>query len=254
MIIDRLDFTPGNITVLDTVDSTNSELKRNAAIFPPWSAVCSYKQTSGRGRKGHSFLSPEGGLYFSVSVPLGARDSDPAVITSCAGVCVADAIEKLTGITPEIKWVNDVMIRGKKVCGILCEGVVDAQNRISSVVCGVGINLTEPEGGFDSVIAEKAGALSQFCDPPEPDLLIAEIINGLHSFSPDFLPERFIDRYRALSCVIGKSVTLIRGDADTDALVAAINDDASLTVEYPDGTMETVRSGEVSIKYQRRTK
>ena len=169
-----------------TIDSTNTQAKRllKEGEKPPFLVVAS-EQTAGRGRQGKSFYSPKNtGIYLSLVISEKA-DEDMVSVTTAASVAVCRAVEKLTDEKPEIKWVNDVYVNGKKVCGILCESVLDGQDS-ASVIIGIGVNITTSH--FPSEI-ENAGSL---CLDVEKEALVAEITNELFKvckapFS-DFIP------------------------------------------------------------------
>ena len=135
----------------DEIDSTNLEAKRYAASnSEPLQEIPVFiakSQTGGRGRLGRSFFSPEEtGLYMSILLPINENLIETDLITPAAGVAVCRTIEELSTETPKIKWVNDVYINKKKVCGILAEGIIDSKlGKISKVVLGIGINLFEPK-------------------------------------------------------------------------------------------------------------
>ncbi len=233
----------GRILVFDELDSTNSYLKRKADDLPDRTLVLALTQTSGRGRLGREFVSPDGGLYFSVLF----KDRpavDPGPVTVCASVAVAEAIEKYCGVTAGIKWVNDVCVDGKKVCGILCEAVTSGGR--TSIVCGIGINLLRPDNGYPAQISGRAGALSDFCVVPDPAVLAGEIAVKLREL-PTSLPAAIIEKYRSRSFVCGKRVSVISNGIERPAKAISIEDDASLLVEYDDQTREKLTYGEISI-------
>lgn len=115
------------ITWLDCVDSTNSYLKRNRP--PGCVCVAARQQTAGRGRLGREFISPAGGLYFSVILPVQRAYVDLVTVAAALAVCLC-----VPG--SGIKWPNDILLDNKKLCGILCEGLDDGR-----VIIGIGINI-----------------------------------------------------------------------------------------------------------------
>src|SRR5574344_1119714 len=134
--------------VYESIDSTNSEAKRRCAAAPDCRAlnrtvIVAGAQTAGRGRLGRSFFSPAGtGVYLSIIYAPEAGISSPAVLMSSAAVGVCRALQSVYGVDAQIKWVNDVFLRGQKVCGILTEGVTDFETgRIDYAVVGIGINI-----------------------------------------------------------------------------------------------------------------
>ncbi|HPF17996.1 MAG: biotin--[acetyl-CoA-carboxylase] ligase [Bacillota bacterium] len=142
----------------DEIPSTQDVLKeyyRNrTAVFGD--AAIAETQTCGRGRYGHRFHSPRGrGIYVSILLPY--RDTDRMTIRAAA--VLLTVIGEVTGLSADVKWVNDVFLDGRKIAGILAEAIVDEQGHPGAVVLGVGINLTEPPGGYSGDIQDVAGAL-----------------------------------------------------------------------------------------------
>ena len=174
------------ITLAET-DSTNrvaKELARQGA--PHGTAVLAERQTAGRGRMDGCFYSPEGGMYLSVILRPELPPEDLLMVTPMAAVAVWKAVEKLTGIRLGIKWVNDLYLEGKKVCGILCECAGDA------VIVGVGLNLKEPEGGFPPEL--KAGSLNI----PWPahtmaSIVVEELLAGCDYLTCGAIPYEYIE-------------------------------------------------------------
>ena len=248
----RLGLNPpyGDVLVFERLDSTNNYIKANINSLPDRSIVCAKVQTAGRGRRGRRFISPEGGVYFSILFKSDYDLCEATSVTTCAALCVAQTIENLTCLAPKIKWVNDVLIYGKKICGILCEAVSSPGGENRGLVCGIGINLFPPKDGFDREIIDVAGAISEYSDPPCPAELISGIANLMFDYSPDFDTKKFIDGYRARSCVIGRIIDLILPEGRKEALAVAVEDDGALTVRLSDGNTKTINSGEISIKLQ----
>ena len=235
------------LDVLETVDSTNLYLKRkNPADLENGDTVIALNQTAGRGRFTRKFHSPDGGLYMSCFLTPNADLSEIPLITSAAAVAVCEAIESF-GKSSSIKWVNDIIISKKKLCGILSEGVT-ADGKLMGVIVGIGINLYEPEGGYHDDIKEIAGAV--FADKNEADfnLLAAKIINRLFVFSNTLHERLFLDYYRKKSLVLGKEITVISAQGSEKATALAIDDNCRLEVSYKDSSRKLLDSGEISIK------
>ena len=161
---EQLRFTTGeNVVFFDKTVSTNEEIKLIAESGEEFTVAVAREQTGGKGRMGRKFESPVGGLYFSVLLKPRFSAETCLKITTAAAVAMARAIEKVCGKSAEIKWVNDIYIKQKKVCGILTEGVFDAENgHIKYAVLGVGVNVATPKGGFPEEIRETAGVLSDY--------------------------------------------------------------------------------------------
>ncbi|MBR7132063.1 MAG: biotin--[Clostridia bacterium] len=240
-----------NIFVLDCVDSTNSYMKTaEFADKPEGTTVIAGRQTCGRGRFNRTFHSPENsGIYMSILLRPRIPAADAVLITALAAVAVSEAIEALSSARAEIKWVNDVLIKGKKVCGILPEATLNLQNgRLERVILGIGINVYTPKDGFADEIKDIAGAVFERSDENLRNRFAAEIINRFFEQYPQIAERSFLDYYISRSCVIGKNVTVISGESRRRAAALGIDSDCHLLVELEDGSQELLSSGEVSLK------
>lgn len=247
----RAHLAPGlgdtEIVTFKTIDSTNNEAKRRNANGQQGECIIAASgQTAGRGRRGRSFYSPPGsGIYFTFMFPTEQELADATAVTTAAAVAVAEALAKHAGADPRIKWVNDVFIGGKKVCGILSEAVSDFESgAVQAIIVGIGINLSTTE--FPPEIAGTAGN----ADPRglvNKNALIADVYTRLKGFI-GLLPARdYMRRYRELSAVLGNEVTFERNGEAFCGVAKEILDDGALTVETAGGVI-TLRSGEVSIR------
>lgn len=207
-----------SLEVLDEIDSTNSYLKRRIAggeiaDFPH--AVVAHTQTSGRGRlTNRSFSSERGGLYFSVAYRACHFACLTELITIGAGVAVARAVESLTGEDVSLKWVNDVLIGGKKVCGILCESICSGDISDAVYIVGIGINVNDslPRGFLE----EKAGSVKTKATLDE---LLGKILDELTAVYGDG-EGKFVSEYNARLSLRGKRVSVLRGGVSVDATVS----------------------------------
>lgn len=243
-IINNLRHSVGDIILLPETDSTNNYIKKNFRSIKHSSIVIAEKQTTGRGRRGRSFLSPEGGLYMSVLLKPDKLVLEDSMPTIAAAVAVSRALKNVYNVDCTIKWVNDIYISGKKLCGILCE----SSSTENYVIIGIGINIRRPADDFHEEIKDIACALDEFTDKIDVSPLIAEIFNGIVDFAPDFHPARFIDEYRDRSCVTGKRITVIKDGRLLAANALKITDSGSLLVEYEDKTKEELFYGDISLK------
>ncbi|MBE6582983.1 MAG: biotin--[acetyl-CoA-carboxylase] ligase [Ruminococcaceae bacterium] len=233
------------IVYFESLPSTNAFLKEEAKKGAPnYYTVIADRQTSGRGRMGRSFYSDNGGLYMSFLIR-NVDDVDVTRITAAAGVSVAEAIKKIYSVSCGIKWVNDLIYNGKKVCGILAEGVISDNGKIEGVVVGIGVNIAPPIDGFNDEIKEIAGAISDHYSDAERNDLAKAI---LEYFDINITYPDLIDKYRALSTVIGKDVRVITPNGSYDARAIGIDDEFGLTVITDDQKEKTLRSGEISIR------
>lgn len=236
------------VRVFKSIDSTNNEAKRAIAEGLCGEAIfASEEQTAGRGRRGRSFFSPNGsGLYFTAVLRTDAELSDATAVTTAAAVATADAIGKLTSHAPKIKWVNDVLIDGKKVCGILTEAVTDLESGgVQALIVGIGINLSTAR--FPEELKDIAGNIGS-ADKVIRNKLTAEIFTNLKAFC-EKLPDRgYMARYRELSAVIGKEIYFERDGVRRNATALDILDDGGLKCRLEDGGTMILRSGEISIR------
>ena len=241
-IEENLKGYPYIIDVRETVTSTNSIMKNDAGKGKDeFSVLIASSQTEGRGRMGRSFFSPDGtGLYMSVLYRI-VKGENPLLITTNAAVATAKALEKISGKTAGIKWVNDIYLDGRKVCGILAESSVGENG---FVVLGIGVNAVTPNGGFPEDIKMRAGSVSEKNEEHLREKIAVEILKNLHS---RFLDEETLEEYRRRSVVTGKEIDIIKNGTTERAVALAINDDYSLKVKKADGSIEDIFSGEVSI-------
>ena len=242
------------IHVYDSVTSTNSEAKRLALEgAADGTLVVSGQQTAGRGRLGRSFYSPKEGIYLSVIIRPRFDVSKSVLITCAAAVAVAESVKEIAGKDARIKWVNDVYVDDRKVCGILTEGMTDFESgQIEAVIIGIGVNTDV--SNFPDDLKRIAGAV-------DGDYSASELAGAIASRTIDYahtIEERtFIDSYRSMSTVIGKKITVYKGQYKVNpedeiegvtAEVKNIDNDGRLIVVYEDGTEEALSSGEITIR------
>ena len=239
-----------NITAFEEIESTNTFLKNNCSAKKEWSVVVASSQTGGKGRLGRSFYSPkESGVYFSVLLKPALKLEEAVLITAAAAVAVTKALRTLGCENAQIKWVNDVFVNGKKVCGILTESVINPNTRLLDfAVLGVGINLLAPEGGFPSEIEEVAGAVFEKAEPLLKERFIAEFLNEFYVIYKDLSAKKFMEEYKEKCFFIGKEVTVISGKDMRKGRVLSVDDNARLEVEFSANCKEFISSGEISVK------
>lgn len=239
------------IAVKSTVTSTNILLKEKAALGAPEGTVlAATEQTAGRGRFTRSFFSPsESGVYFSVLLRPKLSAENAALITTAAAVAVAETAETLSGRKAEIKWVNDVLIEGRKISGILTEAALNLESgELDYAILGIGLNVYEPDGGFPPEIANTAGAIFNERGAGLRSRITAEVLERFFKYY-DSLDERlFLNSYRERCIVIGKQITVLSGGGSRPALALGVDDNCRLNVKYPDGKEEYLSSGEISVR------
>lgn len=242
------------IHVLDTVDSTNTLLRTMAEEGAPHgTCLIALEQTGGRGRQGRSFSSLKGlGLYFSLLLRPSCIPSQAGHVTAMAAVAACDAIEAVTGVRPGIKWTNDLVLGNKKLSGILTEMEADwVNNSIHYIIVGIGINLNHRAYQFPAEL-ENIAASIRMETRKETDLadMSAALVNRFSQMSSGLLTKKdlWLQRYRQDCVTLGKEVKIIRGQNVRYAWALDIDDDGGLMVRYPGGEIETVSSGEVSVR------
>ena len=248
-----------DIHVFDSVDSTNNVLKDLASKgAPSGTVVISDHQTGGKGRRGRSFASPSGvGVYLSYLLRPDSGFDKISDLTSWTAVAVADAVKNAYGIDTRIKWVNDLLMNRKKICGILTEASVEGESGfIDTCIIGIGVNVNETPGDFPAEISEIATSLSieNGGEKFYRARLASEMISSMDTLKSNW-PDNssyYLDRYRELSITAGSKVTvysqMIENGQGKTGTALAINDDFSLKVEYADGSVQDLRSGEVSVR------
>ncbi len=241
------------IEVKKSVTSTNTVLKEYAAKGEAeGKLLIAEEQTSGRGRLGRSFFSPANtGIYMSVLLRPKLTVEDSLFITTAAAVAVARAIETITGVRAEIKWVNDIFCSGKKVCGILTEAGIDFESGgLEYAVLGIGINVARPGEGFPSELEDIITGVfgkGQYGSDVR-SRLIAEVMNIFWDYYDNISRKTFLKEYRERSFLLGKEVNVITGNSTKQAVALDIDDDARLVVKMADGEIKALSSGEVSVK------
>lgn len=244
--------TPGlAVTALENTDSTNTCVRRLAEDgAPEGTVVVAAAQTAGRGRSGKSFLSPAGtGLYMSALLRPQLAMGDALLITTAAAVAVAHAVERVAAVTAQIKWVNDVYVDGKKVCGILTEGALDLENGgLRYAILGIGINICPPAGGFPPELAPIAGALTETGGEALRAPLAAAVLDEFFALYPHLTEKPFYDDYVSRSLLTGRQIEVLRGGMHLPATALGIDRDLHLRVRYADGSEENLAAGEVSTR------
>lgn len=231
------------VCVFDEIDSTNAEAKRMALEgFRGDALLVAHSQTAGRGRMGRSFYSPaQTGVYFSILHTLQAPLCDAVAVTSAAAVAVMRAVRSLTGIQTEIKWVNDLYYRKKKICGILTESTCTGEH--THVIVGIGINLDTSD--FPTELADIAGSLDVHIDA---DLLIAEILREITEYLRDPAGREWLGEYRTHSMVLGHRVTWADDGVTHAGTAVGIDADGALLIEKDDGESIRLHTGEISLR------
>jgi len=253
------------LEMFDELDSTNDEAKRRVQKALEagddlkrlyGSILIARKQTGGRGRRGRGFYSPGGdSLYISFILQPYADPNLNILTTTAAAVAVCRAARAAApGADPRVKWVNDVFLNERKVCGILTEGGSNPNGQgLAALVLGVGVNIGLREEDFPPELQSTAGSFS--FDDKQRDRFVSTLIENVFSITDSMGEEggkaALIDEYRALSFLEpGQKVTvypLAEQSEGSPAEVVGIDDNGGLEVRYEDGRVESLRNGEISL-------
>lgn len=240
------------IHVYPALNSTNAALREKAmAGAPEGYTVIANTQTEGRGRSGRAFYSPaDTGIYMSLLLrPKYASSRQAVRLTTMAAVAVCEAIEAVSEEKAQIKWVNDIYVRGKKVCGILTEASFGLEDgSLEFVVLGIGINVSLPAGGFPEEIKDIAGTVFHESQSDGKNRLTAEFLNRFMRYYADPDMPDYVDNYRSRSMAIGREIQVISPKGTQTAVALDVDPDCRLIVEYADGRTESLYSGEISIR------
>ena len=242
-----------DLRCLEEIDSTNSYLKREALAGAPHGTVAAANcQTAGRGRMTRSFQSPPGkGVYLSVLLRPQLPPEKLLGVTGMTAVAVCRAVERTAGVRPGIKWTNDLVLGGRKLCGILTEMAVEGETGLTqSLVIGAGVNVSHTPEDFGPEVSKMATSLAQEGYQVSRPALAAAMIEELYRLAGGLGGDAggWVDAYRR-SCVnLGKRVQLLWTDHQTEAVAEDVDSQFGLVVRLPDGSRTTVRTGEVSVR------
>lgn len=235
------------------IDSTNSYLKREALAGAPHGtvAVANY-QTAGRGRMSRAFLSPpDRGVYLSVLLRPPLPPEALLGATGMAAVAVCNAVERVSGVRPGIKWTNDLVLNGKKLCGILAEMALEGETGMTEyLVIGAGVNVSHSREDFGPEVADMATSLALEGYSVSRSALAAAMIEELFRLSDCLGGDcgDWVAAYRRACVTLGRPVRLLWTQGQRQAEALDVDDQFGLVVRLEDGTVTTVRTGEVSVR------
>ncbi|MBE6538046.1 MAG: biotin--[acetyl-CoA-carboxylase] ligase [Ruminococcaceae bacterium] len=256
------------LTEFNELPSTNEYCKSEA--LPGNGIILAHRQTKGHGRMGRNFVSAEGGLY--VSFYFEAKEISPEALVPLTGKCavaVLRALEKVCKITPDIKWTNDLLLHGKKICGILAETVWGGDGRPEKLIIGIGINQNQSPQGFDGELSAIASSIYALTGKKTDKYkLLSALANEISRVYSSLLSREnegeYLDLYRKHCTTLGKEVHILHPsivpnedprvvfarEPDLFPMAAAvdIDNDFGLILRHGDGSTEVLRSGEVSIR------
>ncbi|MBQ2931996.1 MAG: biotin--[Clostridia bacterium] len=245
-LVEKQDFY--NLVVLDTVNSTNSYIKELAASGASHATtVIADSQTNGRGRLGREFFSPGGtGIYMSILTDPSKIKIPVSHLTIAAGVAACRTLTGICDASPSIKWVNDIFLHDKKVCGILAESVVNAKtNTFPYTIVGIGINVSTSAEIFPGKLSEIAGSV--FPANITRNEIIAKLLNEFDNICSNAEIKNLVDEYKKYSRVLGKKISFTKNGKAFSGTAKDINLDGNLVVSLEDGQEMILSSGEVSL-------
>lgn len=236
----------------ETIDSTNNQAKTLAKDGAPHGTVLvAREQTGGRGRMGRSFLSPTGGVYLSVILRPACTPDKLMHLTCATAVAGCRAVEQACGISPDIKWTNDLVVGKKKLGGILTELALNGNGVVDYAIVGIGINCCQQAKDFPEEIRELATSVQAITDNAcSPAKLAASLIESLMEMDKGLLSEKaeIMDVYRKKCITLGKEISVVRGESVRYGTALDLDEDGGLLVRFSDGSEKIVTSGEVSVR------
>lgn len=238
---------------LNTVDSTNTYAKKLAQQgAPEGTVIIADEQTGGRGRLGRRFSSPAGlGLYLTVILRPNCPPRELMHLTCAVGLAASDAVEIAAGITPGIKWTNDLVVGKRKLGGILTELSTDPVTKlVDYAIVGIGINCCQQADDFPSEIRDIATSLRLSDCPADRTALAAALIDRLYQMSRSLRSGKSdtMARFTRRCVTIGQEISIVRGDVVCHGKALDVDPDGALVVQMPDGSRHAIASGEVSIR------
>ncbi|MFQ6075539.1 MAG: biotin--[acetyl-CoA-carboxylase] ligase [Candidatus Bathyarchaeia archaeon] len=248
----RTDFVGKEMYCFKDVTSTNDLAKELASEGAGEGVVViSEKQSSGRGRLGRKWISPEGGIYFSVILRPKMRPKEALKLTFLTAVAVVKAIRKTVKLNARIKWPNDVLINGKKVCGILTE-MSTSRGLIDFAVIGVGINANIDVNSLPSPLRSTSTSLmEEMRGEVERERLLRVLLTELENYYTMFTEGGFdliLGEWRDLNCVLGAYVEVVGLEGTVEGRAVDVDGDGALMIELEDGTIRRVISGDAALK------
>ena len=253
----RRRLSPGagcpDLRCLEEVDSTNSYLKREALSGAPHGTVAvANGQSAGRGRMTRSFQSPPGkGVYLSILLRPHLPPMDLMGVTGMTAVAVCGAVERAAGVRPGIKWTNDLVLNGRKICGILTEMALETESGLTqSLVIGAGVNVSHTPEDFGPEVSRMATSLAQEGYRVSRSALAAAMIEEFNRLGEALGGDasHWVDAYRRDCVTLGRPVRLLWTDRQVRGEALDIDEQFGLVVRLEDGSETTVRTGEVSVR------
>ena len=231
-----------------TLTSTNLILKDMARQGAPHGCTCLCEmQTAGRGRMDRTWSSPEGqGVWMSVLLRPRLMPEDMPLITFCCALAMAKAVESVTGLDARIKWPNDLVLHGRKLCGILLEMGFDAEG--CWVVAGTGLNVREK--AYPPELADRATSIAEWADVPDRGRIVAAYLDALEDALSKLEARGFdgiAEEFRSRCITLGSQVHVLGTDVEFTGLAEDVDATGALLVRVG-GELRRVLAGDVSVR------
>ena len=237
----------------NTIGSTNDlarQMARDGA--PAGTMILAGKQTNGHGRMGRGFCSPEGsGVYLSCILRPNCKPAEVMHLTCAAAVAAASAVADASGITPGIKWTNDLVIGSKKLGGILTSLQIDPKTGlVDHAIIGIGINCLQQESDFPEELRPIACSLAMHTDKTDPATVAAALIRKLEIMNRELLTDKqaIMAAYTANCITLGREISWAAGEKICHGTAIDLDEDGGLILRLSDGQLQTAAFGEVSIR------
>ncbi len=234
----------------EELGSTNDTLKALARQGAPQGTVLlADRQTGGHGRLGRSFFSPGGqGIYMSILLRPDCTPDKLMHLTCAAAAAMCQAVEESVGFRPGIKWTNDLVAGKRKLGGILTELGLSSRGMVDYAIIGIGINCCQQLSDFSPELRDMAGSLAMAAgtDISRPRVAAA-MMKSLWQMDLNRKDE-ILRQYRRDCITLGQDISLVRGEEVRHGHALDIDPEGALVVRFPDGHLESVNSGEVSVR------
>jgi BirA family biotin operon repressor/biotin-[acetyl-CoA-carboxylase] ligase len=238
------------------VGSTNDWAKELAELDAPEGTVAiAETQTSGRGRLGRKWISPKGGLWFSIIFRPKLKPHETVKLMFLACLAVAETLRDLYGLKTETKWPNDVLVDGRKVCGILSE-MKTVGEKMEYVIIGIGVNANlDVEKEFPKELWETATSIQKALGRKiSLEELFKALLEKMESLYQQFLKEGFmpiLEKWKSYASFLGCEVE-VRGDGERlEGTASNVDEDGALILKLKDGSTRRVFAGDLSLKIKR---
>ena len=238
-------FIGQNVVYFETTDSTNTVAKQSD--YKDGTVVIAESQTAGKGRMGRIWESEQNtGIYMSIVLMPDIPSHHIPMLTLVSGICVCRVLTKMCDVPFKIKWPNDIVAEGKKVCGILTEGVI-SPNKNKAVV-GIGINVANKSFGDD--LSDKASSIYMLTGKVlERESIINNLLEEFEKTYTDFIEGKpFISDYEKLCININRQVTFVKDGEEINGIAVNVAENGELVIKKEDGTTLNINSGEVSVR------